>query len=367
MAMLAASCSNEQQSKAPTGNEAIDLNTVLQPVNASVITSVNAVTPVQAAVADSIVADGYLDFDTRTFNNIAARFSGRIEKLYIKYAFEDIHQGQRIFDIYSPDMVSAQQDMLFLIKNSPQETGLIAAAKQKLLLLGMTTAQLNQVIQSGHPFYSLPVYSPYNGHVHDVAHTQMQGEPVSTLAANYTTNLPLEVKEGMYVQKGQTVFNVVDPHHLWAIIKVKGADATALKTGQPVMISLTDDPARILTGKVDFIEPFLQSGDKSTTIRVYLHNMDHALKVNSLVKATIQTGMINGLWIPRSALTDLGQNQVVWLKSGSVYKAHPVTAGIINNNRIQVVKGLSLTDTVAQNAQYLTDSEGFIKINSNEN
>ena len=163
------------------------------------------------------------------------------------------------------------------------------------------------------------------------------------------------------------VFNVVDPPHLWAIIKVKGADATALKTGQPVMISLTDDPARILTGKVDFIEPFLQSGDKSTTIRVYLHNMDHALKVNSLVKATIQTGMINGLWIPRSALTDLGQNQVVWLKSGSVYKAHPVTAGIINNNRIQVVKGLSLTDTVAQNAQYLTDSEGFIKINSNEN
>ena len=69
----------------------ISLNTVLQPVNGNVISSVGSITPVEKVTATEILADGYLDFDTRTFNNIASRFSGRIEKLYIKYAFQEIH------------------------------------------------------------------------------------------------------------------------------------------------------------------------------------------------------------------------------------------------------------------------------------
>jgi len=151
----------------------ISLNTVLQPVNSSVISDINAIVPEQKEIPTVISAEGYLDFDSRTFNNIASRFSGRIEKLYIKYAFQEIHRGQRIFDIYSPDMVTAQQDLIFLTKNSPLEMVLISAAKQRLLLLGMTDEQLNQVIKTGKPFYSLPVYSQYDGHVHDVAHSQM--------------------------------------------------------------------------------------------------------------------------------------------------------------------------------------------------
>src|SRR5476651_2401192 len=116
----------------------ISLNTVLKPVNSSVVSSVNAITPEQKEIPTTISAEGYLDFDVRTFNNIASRFSGRIEKLYIKYAFQEVHQGQRILDIYSPDMVTAQQDLIYLTKNSAQETDLINAAKQKLLLQGMT-------------------------------------------------------------------------------------------------------------------------------------------------------------------------------------------------------------------------------------
>ena len=188
----------------------ISLNTVLQPVNSSVISSVNAITPEQKEVPTSISAQGYLDFDTRTFNNIASRFSGRIERLYIKYAFQEIHKGQRIFDIYSPDMVTAQQDLIYLTKNSPQETGLINAARQKLLLLGMTQLQVNQVVKTGNAFYSLPVYSPYEGHVHDMPHSQMAGAISEPPPSDFANNLPLTIKEGMYVQQGQTLFNVVE-------------------------------------------------------------------------------------------------------------------------------------------------------------
>jgi Cu(I)/Ag(I) efflux system membrane fusion protein len=344
----------------------ISLNTVLQPVNNTVISSVSAITPEQKDVTIEISAGGYLDFDTRTFNNIASRFSGRIEKLYIKYAFQEIHQGQRIFDIYSPDMVTAQQDLIYLTKNSSLETGLINAARQKLLLFGMTSTQVNEVIKTGKPFYSLPVYSPYEGHVHDMPHSQMAGATDIKMPSDFANNIPLSIKEGMYVEKGQTLFNVVNPHHLWTIIKIDPSAVSALKLNRPVKITMPDIPGKILYGKVNFIEPALQGGDKTTSIRVYLDNMDHNLKVNSLVKAVIQTGKISGLWIPRSAMIDLGQTKVVWLKNGSAYQAHQVFTGSINGNEIQVTKGLSVTDSLASNAQYLTDSESFIKIQGNE-
>ena len=344
----------------------ISLNAVLQPVNSSVVSTVKAVVPEQKEIQTHITADGYLDFDTRTFNNIASRFSGRIEKLYIKYAFQEIHQGQRIFDIYSPELVTAQQDLIFINKNSPQETGLLNAARQKLLLQGMNTEQVNQVVKTGKPFYSLPVYSAYEGHVHDMPHNQMSVAPDQKTAADFSNNLPLAIKEGMYVEKGKTLFNVVNPHMLWAIIKIDRSDMASLKLNEPVKISLPDLPGKLITGKVNFIEPVLQNGDKTTSIRVYLDNMDHELKVNSLVKAEIQTGQTKGLWIPRSALVDLGRTQIVWLKKGVAYQAHQVNTGSVNGTEIQITKGLAVTDSLASNAQYLTDSESFIKTQSHE-
>ncbi|MES2268965.1 MAG: efflux RND transporter periplasmic adaptor subunit [Bacteroidota bacterium] len=344
----------------------ISLHTVLQPVNGNVISSIGSITPVEKVTSTEILADGYLDFDTRTFNNIASRFSGRIEKLYIKYAFQEIHAGQRILDIYSPDLVTAQQDLIYLITHSAQEMELINAARQKLLLLGMTLTQVNQVVKTGKAFYSIPVYSAYEGHVHDVAHSQMPGAATTEIPTDFTNNSPLAIKEGMYVTKGQTLFNVVNPHRLWAIIKVSQSQAGTLKLNQAVQLTLPDMPGMPIAGRVNFIEPVLQGGDKTTSIRVYLDNMDHELKVNALVKASIQTGTVKALWIPKTALLDLGNTKVVWLKQGVLFRAHEVNTGLISGKDIQVTKGLLAADSLAVNAQYLSDSESFIKTNGNE-
>ena len=344
----------------------ISLNTVLKPVNSSVISTLAAISPEEKEVATQIKGQGYLDFDSRTFNNISARFSGRIEKLYIKSAFEEIHKGQCIYDIYSPDMVSAQQDLIYLTKNSPQETSLIEAAKQKLLLLGMTTQQIIQVIKTRQSFYSLPVYSPYSGHVHDAAHSLMAGPAYPKAATGMTNNLPLAIKEGMYVQQGQVLFNVANAHSLWALIKVENASVGSLKLNQPVDITFPDIQGKTISGKVNFIESTLEDGDKNTTIRVYVDNMNHALKVNSIINAIIQTGKTKGLWLPRKALYNLGQTNVVWLKQGNSYSAHKVITGTIIGNDILIKSGLMATDSVASNVQYLTDSESFIKTAGNE-
>jgi Cu(I)/Ag(I) efflux system membrane fusion protein len=344
----------------------IDINTVLQPVNSTVISSINTLTPQQKDVPVSIKADGYIDFDSRTYNNISARYSGRIEKLYIKYSFQQIHKGQRIFDIYSPDIVTAQQDLIYLMNHSTQEVELTRAAEQKLLLLGLTQAQVNQVKKSHKPFYTLPVFSPYDGHVHDRSPSQNVAVSEINTAQSYAENMPLSVKEGMYVEKGQTIFNLVDPHRLWVIIKILNTDISNLKPHQSVRIYFPDMPGKVIDGKVDFIEPLLQSGDKTTSIRVYLDNMDHEFKVNSLVKAVINTGTKSGLWIPRSAMLDLGQNKVVWLKQGNLFKVKQVETGLVNGDSVLISKGLIVRDTIAADAQYLTDSESFIQIKGHE-
>jgi Cu(I)/Ag(I) efflux system membrane fusion protein len=263
-------------------------------------------------------------------------------------------------------MVSSQQDLLYLQVHSTQETELISAAKQKLLLLGMTNAQINQVLKTKRPLINLPVYSPYDGHVHDMPHSQMANANNVSEPTDFNTNLPLSIREGMYVEKGQNIFNVVDPHKLWAIIKIDRSSMINLKLNQQVNISPPDMPGKRITGKVNFIEPVLQQGDKTISIRVYINNMDHELRVNSLINATIQTGARKGLWIPRSAMIDLGQTKVVWLKTDGLYKARQVDAGIQNGNEIEIIKGLNLTDQIAADAQYLTDSESFIKTQGNE-
>jgi Cu(I)/Ag(I) efflux system membrane fusion protein len=225
----------------------------------------------------------------------------------------------------------------------------------------MTEAQVEQVVSSGKALYSLPVYSPYDGHVHDMPHSQMVGASDIQMPPDLTGNIPLAIKEGMYVEKGQTLFNVVDPHMLWAVIKVDASSIAAIKLHRPVKLSLADHPDQTLSGQVDFIEPTLQNGDKTTTIRVYVHNMNHELKVRSLVKAEIETGNESGLWIPRTALVDLGRTKIVWLKTGAAYSAHQVETGINDKYEIQITKGITNTDSVAVNAQYLSDSESFIK------
>ncbi|MBK0379232.1 efflux RND transporter periplasmic adaptor subunit [Mucilaginibacter segetis] len=346
-----------KKSEEPVEQTLIDLQTVMRPVNASVIAHIKTVHPTEKTMADTVHAAGYLAFDTRRFNNIAARFSGRIEKLYIKYSFQQIRKGQRIMDIYSPEMVTAQQDLLYLQQTSSNEPGLIKAARDRLLLLGMTEAQISTLIRTGRPFYSLPVYSNYSGHVHDATHSQMMNAGAGN--NNYNQTTPLNLREGMYVQKGQTLFQVLDEHQVWALLKIKPADVSGIRVGQPVTLTIPD-ASMTMTGEVNFIAP-IQTADKTTTVRVYLENHDHHMHVGSVLRGDIAAGSKKGLWLPRAAVLSLGQQSMVWLKNAGVYEAQAVSTGLSRNNEVQITTGLSTTDSVAADAQYLVGSDSFIK------
>lgn len=336
------------------------LEHVLKPVNTSVLASLKIIKPVFQKMNLDVWANGYIDYDTRTENNISSLYAGRIEKLYIKYPYQPVHKGEKIFEIYSPELVTAQENLVYLLKNDSEETNLINAAKQKLKLLGLSDNLIEKIITAQTVMQSIPVFSQYEGHAHEMK------SMANGMSRNNLSSKELSVKEGMYVMMGETVFNIINPQNVAAILQIKAEDVSKIKISEETELTIDDNPSMVMTGKIDFIEPTFKKGFKTMTARVYFDNHEHHHKVGSLVKAKIKVKEIEALWIPLSALVDLGKEKIVWVKKDGNFIAKKVETGIISNNMIEIADGLTEEDEIAAEAHYLTDSEGFVKENENE-
>lgn len=340
----------------------VDLISLLKPTNEFVVSSI-PVTAIQKREEQiEIEALGIIGYDTREVGSISARISGRIEKMYVKYRYQRISKGQHILDIYSPEILTAQQNLLFLLKNDAENTTMIQASKEKLLLLGMSNQQLENIIQSGQPSLTIAVYSNYSGHIHEAADkSTMNNEPSLMKDISLITE-ELSLKEGMYLQKGQSVFSVYNPDRAWAILNIYGENQALVKVGNAVRVIPETAPARDFRATIDFIEPFYRKENKTLTARVYFNNSILKVPIGSQVSATIFGNARDAYWLPKEAVLSLGMDKVVFEKSDGGFKAHKINTGIIHKDHIQVLNGLNKTDSVAANAQYLMDSESFIKI-----
>ena len=338
----------------------VNLNTLLKPTNSFVLSAVSVVTIQHSVEPMEVEALGTIQYDTREIGSVSSRVSGRIEKLYLKYTFQDVNKGQKIMDIYSPELLTAQQNLLFLLKNDADNSSFINAAKEKLLLLGMQGEQLQQIIQTKKASLTVPVYSNYSGHIHDAL---SMNTPMSSSASDPIATRDLMIKEGMYVQKGQALLSVYNPHKLWAVLNIYASDQHLIKVGNPVHIVSETAPGKDFTAKIDFIEPFLREGSKTITARVYFENYEMNRPVGSQVNATITGNTVKAEWLPKNAVISLGIGKIVFKKEGAVFKAVQIIAGTVYNDKIQITSGLKPSDSIAGNAQYLVDSESFIKVN----
>jgi Cu(I)/Ag(I) efflux system membrane fusion protein len=349
----------ETDSKKVSG---VELGSLLKPTNEFVVSSIPVTNIQKREEQIEIEALGYIGYDTREVGSISARVSGRIEKLYIKYRYQRISKGQHILDIYSPELLTAQQNLLFLLKNDAVNNAMIQASKEKLLLLGMSNQQLENVIQSGQPSLTIAVYSNYSGHIHEAADKgTMNNEPALMKDISLITE-ELSLKEGMYLQKGQSIFSVYNPDRAWAILNVYGENQSLVKVGNTVRVIPETAPASDFRATIDFIEPFYRKENKTLTARVYFNNSTLKIPIGSQVRATIFGNTKDAYWLPKEAVLSLGIDKVVFQKSNGGFKAHKINTGIMHKNHIQVLNGLNETDSVAANAQYLMDSESFIKI-----
>lgn len=342
----------------------VKLESLIKPTNQFVVSAIPVITIQKREEQIEIEAPGIVTYDTKETGTISARISGRIEKLYVRYRYQKISKGQKILDIYSPEIITAQQNLLFLLKNDPGNVSLINAAKEKLLLLGMSAQQLGEVVNSKKTSFIISVYSNYSGHIHEAGSAAGMGTTTPGVMKDVsliTEELPL--KEGMYLQKGQTIFDVFNPAKAWALLNVYAEQQGLVKTGNAVRVVPETAPARNFRATINFIEPFYRKDSKTLTARVYFNNASLQIPIGSQVRATIFGNTKDAVWLPKESVLSLGLDKIVFLKEDGAFRAHKIVTGIIYEKHIQVESGLSMEDSVAVNAQYLMDSESFIKVN----
>ncbi|MDZ4716032.1 MAG: efflux RND transporter periplasmic adaptor subunit [Cytophagales bacterium] len=356
-----------------------ELNYLLKPTNAVVISSIRTITPEKREMMVSVNSSGTIDYDTRRFTAVPIRFGGRIEKMFVRYSFQPVKRGQKILEIYSPELLTAQRDLLYLWNTDRENTRLVEGAKIKLKLLGISETQIDQLLSSGKEMYSLAVFSPADGYITELK-VQGTGIAVSSPSpsggqmggamsgdkpsATQGTPLPdseLGVREGMYVNTGQDLFTIVNTEHVWATFDLYPEDGALIHVGDAVKISL-ENAEGLFQGTVNFVEPFFKRNEKFARVRVHLPNQGNKMRIGQLANAQFESPSGMATWIPISSRLELGTKSIVFNRRRGVFRPKEVVTARRSGQWIEVVSGVEPGDSLAYNAQFMVDSEGFIKV-----
>jgi Cu(I)/Ag(I) efflux system membrane fusion protein len=333
---------------------------------------------------DIIKAQGYITTDQNRNKSVAARFSGRIEKLYVKFSNQYVNQGDKIMNIYSPDLRTFQEEHLFILKSN-NENSLIEKSREKLRLLGITDNQITQLEKNGTVALTIPVYSPAIGYVFFSEQSQQQNAGTKNNPAMNTMNMKQnannessydasasQIREGMYVNEGQKLFSVNDLQEVWALVSVANQYLNQIHENQSVEIIAETNPSKPLKGKVALIEQtFEEASQRFARVRIVLPNSNNLLKINSLVTAqfTISKSKSKNMQVPSSAVYKTGLNAFVWVKTDTtqngtgIFQLRKVIAGTSANGMITIQSGLTPNEEIAKEAGLMTDSETFLNEN----
>jgi membrane fusion protein, copper/silver efflux system len=379
-----------EEAKATTHSNNLDY--LLRPTNQTVISDIKTTKPVTKAVEQELTLTGVISYDTRRQYTIPARFGGRIEKLYVQFNFQPVRKGQKLFEIYSPELVTAQKELVYLLQHDTGNTELVQGAKQKLRYLGLTDSQINQIVRTRQANYTVAVYSPYNGYVTDPTITtaptynaattanaggSSMGSMGSGMAGNTgngnqgtanTTTQPAQgfsIREGMYVNTGQTLFRVINAEEVWAEFNVSSTEAANLKKGTPITISYNQLPAKTINTRVQLVQPFYNAGESFAKVRALVPAQNKATQVGQLITGKVALTTGSSLWIPKSAVVELGTTSVVFRKAEGAFQPIGITTGQRTDELVEVTNGLDAQTEIANNAQFLVDSESFIRVAEN--
>ncbi|HEY6144061.1 MAG TPA: efflux RND transporter periplasmic adaptor subunit [Flavobacterium sp.] len=331
---------------------------LLKPTDNFVVGNFQTTTAKDTAISSEISLPGIVAYDPNSSVNIAARVSGRIERIYVNYKYQKVSKGQKLFDLYSPELQTEQQTFIYLISNDSQNTSIINAAKQKLLLYGMTESQINSLVATKKSNPVISIYSPAFGIIEG---TDSMSNGANVPMQNSTTTESLSIKEGDYIKKSQVVFKLLNTDKVWGVFNVIQGYSSHIKTNQSILISTELDENDRINARINFIETQLNAADKTNRIRVYLNNSKLKLPIGLRLEGIVKTNPVKGIWIPKRAMVSIGTQKIVFVKMENGFKATAIKTGIEMNGFVQISNGISVEDVIADNAQYLIDSESFIK------
>jgi len=277
---------------------------------------------------------GYVAFDQDKLVHLHPRVEGWIDKLYVKSVGNPVKKGQAIYDIYSPELVNAQEELLLALDR--KNTRLIQAASDRLIALQLPKAFINTLIKTRKVKQNITFYAPQDGVIEN-----------------------LYIREGFFVKPGTMLLSIGDLAEVWVEAEVFERQASFVKSDTPVTMTLDYLPGKTWQGQVDFVYPTLDAKTRTVKVRLRFENESGAFKPNMFAQVVIHTnGEDNSLLIPKEALIRTGnQDRVVLALGGGYFKSIAVTVGGFDRDDVEILSGLSVDDEIVSSAQFLLDSE----------
>lgn len=277
---------------------------------------------------------GYVAYDEDNLVHIHPRVQGWIEKLHITAIGDPVKKGQPLYEIYSPELVNAQEE--FLLALDRNNNRLISAAKNRLSALQLPKSAITKLEKTKKVQQRITFYAPQNGVVEN-----------------------LKIREGFFVKPGSTLMSIGDLSEVWVEAEVFERQAGQVDTGTPVTMTLDYLPGKAWKGKVDYIYPTLDAKTRTVKIRLRFKNENGDFKPNMFAQIAIHTtGDESALLIPKEALIRTGnQDRVVLALGEGSFKSVAVKVGRYDSESVEILEGLSDGEKIVSSAQFLLDSE----------
>jgi multidrug efflux pump subunit AcrA (membrane-fusion protein) len=279
---------------------------------------------------------------------IQTRFAGWIDELKVEQTGQKVHKGQVLATVYSPELLTAQQEYLNTVKwsggtslgqVSSLSAGLKEDARRRLELLGISRQEIDAIEKTGQPIRAVAVRSPVAGYVVDKAAIQ-----------------------GLSVQPGTPLFQVADLTHVWVLADIYEYEMGRVKVGQTASIEFSAYPGEKFTGKLTFVYPSVDPGTRTLRVRLEFKNRDLKLKPGMYGSVYIELPSQMALLVPAEAVVDNGVMQYLFVaRPGGTFEPRRVKLGARAGGMVEVIQGVSSGETVITTANFLLDSESHLQ------
>jgi RND family efflux transporter MFP subunit len=289
---------------------------------------------------------GAVDFDETALTDVTTKFKGWVEKLYVDSTGQQVHRGDPLFDIYSPELYSAQVEYLLALNQPTNLSGTGAQALQssalaKLKFLDVPDEQIAQISKDGQARKTLRINAPRDGIVAEKM-----------------------VVAGQMVEAGMKLYRLADLGTVWVQSQIYEQDLSLVRLGQEATVSLSYLPDRKFRGRVTYVYPTVDEKTRTAKVRMEFHNPGYFLKPGMFTTVELEAEVSpTALLVPDSAVLRSGENNTVFVAlEGGKFEPRTVALGLrAEGNFYQVLSGLSEGERVVTSGQFMLDSESQLR------